>query len=107
MSPRMQILRERAAIHGSITHVRLGCFSDSDTWITILMSNFQLTLNSLCVLKEYKSNGLKNGIVKVDMVGVKCNPRLLKTSRCGFYSYDSHWQWGLVELLKTTILLFI
>lgn len=103
----MQILRERAAIHGSITHVRLGCFSDSDIWITILMSNFQLTLDSLCVLKEYKSNGLKNGIVKVDMVGVKCNQGLLKTSCCGFYSYDSLWQWGLVELLKTTILLSV
>lgn len=27
MSPRMQLLRERAAIHGSISHVRLKCCS--------------------------------------------------------------------------------
>ena len=26
MSPRVQLLRERAAIHGSISHVRLACF---------------------------------------------------------------------------------
>lgn len=40
MSPRMQLLRERAAIHGSIAHVRLCCFLFLDFMLDALGNYF-------------------------------------------------------------------
>ncbi|CAK9186339.1 unnamed protein product [Ilex paraguariensis] len=39
MSPRMQLLRERAAIHGSIAHVKLNLLFDSISLFHILLQN--------------------------------------------------------------------